>query len=49
MADARRALEQEVGHPGERWEELLIGVTDDGIREFREIEMDWLDLMWCLD
>lgn len=43
------AIEAEVGHPGDRWEELKRRVQDETITQFRLIETDWLALMWSID
>ncbi len=43
------ALEQTVGHPGERWNDLLEWVVAEGLREFADVQSQWLELMWCLD
>ncbi len=43
-------LEDEVGHPGRRWDELLSRVKNDSsLQTFESIEEQWFDLMWCLD
>lgn len=42
-------LEANVGHPGDRWEELKRRVQDEGIRTFSQVEADWLALMWSID
>lgn len=42
-------LERTVGHPGERWQQLLGHVTDRGVRQFADVQEEWLALMWCLD
>ena len=50
VADARqRQLEAEVGHPGERQEQLLQRVQDAAITQFTQVQTEWMDLMWCLD
>ena len=43
------SLEASVGHPGELWTELQRLVQDEGIKEFRAVEEDWLTLMWSID
>jgi hypothetical protein len=43
------ALEKAVGHPGERWDDLLEWVVGEGLREFADVQSQWLELMWCLD
>ncbi len=49
VAARAEALEAEVGHPGERWEELKRRVQDEAITQFRQVEADWLSLMWAID
>lgn len=44
-----RELEARVGHPGERWDELSRHVQENGITAFREVQADWLGLMWSID
>jgi hypothetical protein len=44
-----RAIEARVGHPGRMWEALKERVQDNGIRFFRDVQDDWLALMWTLD
>ncbi|MXZ47123.1 MAG: hypothetical protein F4Z08_09095 [Chloroflexi bacterium] len=47
--DAQR-LEDEVGHPGQRWDDLLSRVRGDAtLQTFGTIADEWLGLMWCLD
>lgn len=43
------ALEERVGHPQQRWDELLDGVAVGTVRRFETIQSVWLELMWCLD
>jgi hypothetical protein len=43
------ALERNVGHPGKLWEDLLEWVVGEGLREFADVQSQWLQLMWCLD
>lgn len=43
------SLEQEVGHPGEKWSALQQRIQDQNIQKFAVIEEAWLDLVWCLD
>jgi hypothetical protein len=45
----QREVEDEVGHPDERWRTLLERVQDGALGTFAAVERDWLDLMWCLD
>ncbi|MEX8033079.1 hypothetical protein AB6V29_08630 [Microbacterium sp. 20-116] len=47
--DRQAALEEAVGHPGDRYRDLLGRINDDQIRSFSTVERDFLDLMWCLD
>lgn len=47
--DAAVELEGAVGHPGERWEDLLEWVVGEGLREFADVQDQWRELMWCLD
>jgi len=42
-------LEAVVGHPGEKFERLLDRVRSQGIRQFENVQEEWLDLMWTLD
>jgi hypothetical protein len=42
-------LERDVGHPEQRWEMLLAHVTENRVRQFVDVQDEWLDLMWCLD
>ncbi len=51
MSDENDALQLErtVGHPGQRWDALLAHVTDNGVRQFADVQDEWLALMWCLD
>lgn len=42
-------LEQEVGHPERRWLTLLDHVAKNRVRQFSDIQDEWLELMWCLD
>jgi hypothetical protein len=43
------ALEALVGHPQSIWHELQRRVQDEAIREFRQVEDEWLRLMWSID
>lgn len=47
--DEIRALEERVGHPLAKWEELQQRIQDDAIKSFGAVQDDWLDLMWTLD
>lgn len=49
LAARAEALESEVGHPGELWEELKRRVQDEGVTQFRQVETEWLALMWAMD
>ena len=50
MAAARAAeLQEVVGHPQERWNDLIGRIQTEGIRSFAEICDEYLALMWCLD
>jgi hypothetical protein len=49
VADISEALEAQVGHPGELWEELKRRVQEEAIGQFKRIEVDWLALMWSID
>src|SRR5438067_991623 len=44
-----RALESDVGHPGDLFEELERTVQDEGITKFSAVQDHWLKLMWSLD
>lgn len=47
---AAQRLADEVGHPGQRWDELLSRVRGDAtLQTFGAIADEWLGLMWCLD
>lgn len=43
------AIEAEVGHPGDLLDGLRRRAEQGRLREFRQIQADWLALMWCLD
>jgi hypothetical protein len=43
------ALEDRVGHPGERWQVLRDRVQDNAITKFADIQAEWLALMWSID
>lgn len=49
MADPSASVEDVVGHPGEKWAALSERIQSDAVQQFREIEAEWLDLMWTLD
>jgi hypothetical protein len=42
-------LERKVGHPEQRLRTLLAHVADNGVRQFADVQDEWLELMWCLD
>jgi hypothetical protein len=42
-------IEAQVGHPGEKWTDLQERVQADGVRQFADVQDEWLDLMWTLD
>lgn len=44
-----RALQEQVGHPGELFEALRTRIQVDGLREFRAAQVGWVELMWSLD
>jgi hypothetical protein len=48
-SESPQAVEQRVGHPGEKWEALREQVQAGGIKLFATVEPYWLDLMWTLD
>lgn len=43
------AVQQQVGHPQERWAALIERIQSDGVRDFSEVMDDFLALIWCLD
>lgn len=47
--EAAVAVEAKVGHPGHRWGALIERVQRDEVGSFREVEEEFLGLMWCLD
>jgi len=49
VADLSEAVEREVGHPGLLWETLKGRVQDEALTQFRQVESDWLELMWSID
>lgn len=50
LAAARAAeVKEQVGHPEERWNELIGRIQAQDIRSFEEICEEFLALMWCLD
>lgn len=42
-------IEECVGHPQEKWDELAVRVQTNVIRQFADVQSDWLDVMWTLD
>ena len=44
-----KALEAQVGHPGDKWEGLKEFVQANAVGNFSAIERNWLDLVWTLD
>jgi hypothetical protein len=42
-------LQQRVGHPADKWDALKECVQTDHVRQFADVQADWLDLMWTLD
>lgn len=49
MAESARDLEQRVGNPASKWDELKGRVQGDATRSFGDVQDAWLDLMWTLD
>ena len=49
MVPSREQLELRVGHPGDKWQALQAGVQERNLKAFRQVQAQWLDLMWCLD
>jgi hypothetical protein len=47
--ESAAVVEERVGHPREKWEDLKASVQDKAISQFAAVEIDWLDLMWTLD
>ena len=43
------SLENDVGHPGEKWDALVDHVQSTAATDFADIQVQWLDLMWTLD
>ncbi len=44
-----QALEESVGHPGDKWDELKERVQSDAVKEFSAIQASWLDVLFSLD
>ena len=49
MARRTREIEEQVGHPGDKWDALKDRIQSEAISRFSDIQQDWLDLMWTLD
>ena len=49
MAPRVRDLEEQVGHPGDKWDALKERIQTSALQRFSDIQGDWLDLMWTLD
>lgn len=47
--EAQKQLEALVGHPDQKFQVLTSKIQDDVVRRFREVEVDFLDLIWTLD
>lgn len=47
--EAQEQLEAVVGHPESKFEGLKSKIQDDVVRKFRDIEEEFLDLIWTLD
>lgn len=47
--EAQEQLEAQVGHPEAKFEALKSKIQDDVVRKFRDIEAEFLDLIWTLD
>jgi hypothetical protein len=48
---AQRAtgVEAEWGHPQQRWDALIARIQNQGVRQWVDVQQEWLELMWCLD
>jgi hypothetical protein len=44
-----QSLEARVGSPKERWDALIDRIQGEGVIRFRDVEGEWLALLWCLD
>ena len=47
-SDIRR-LDELVGHPGDKWNTLKARIQNEAIKEFSEIQTEWLDVLFTLD
>ena len=47
--ESAATVEERVGHPREKWEDLKASVQDKAISEFIHVQDAWLNLMWTLD
>jgi hypothetical protein len=48
-SESPQSVEDRVGHPGDKWDELRDGVQALVTRSFADVQDQWLDLMWTLD
>jgi len=44
-----KQLETQFGHPQELWDELVRRVQEEAITQFRDVQDEWLRLMWSID
>jgi hypothetical protein len=44
-----KQLEGQFGHPQEMWDDLTRRVQEDAITQFRDVQDEWLRLMWAID
>ena len=44
-----KKLEDQFGHPGDKWDLLKAKIQDQVLTEFADVQSDWLDLLWTLD
>ena len=49
LIEQAQEIEARVGHPGRLWETLKERAQADGVRRFRDVQDEWLALMWSLD
>lgn len=47
--ESSEGLQERVGHPEAKWNELKDRVQADAVRQFAEVQEGWLDVMWTLD
>lgn len=47
--DPAARIEERVGHPGQLLDALKERVQTEGLKQFAQVEGDWLNLMWTLD